>query len=581
MNRDKPTRPIWPSRKRSLDERRGKGQSALIRLRSQLDSAGREIGEQRAVVAAMERIADVLESNQPGPNVLFEIMEVVRAVTKTDAAQILLLEPDAQTLSLAADTHAPEKAGRVAIKLGQGLTGWAAEHRKPVVVAREPWADPRFMDYPGFEEREFQSLLCVPLISSGELLGVVNVRTRRVYNYSASEARILMRIAGQVARAIRYHTRVATLETRAQSYEAVSEVSQLIAGSPYLEEILQLLVSFTAERLNYKVVTVRLLDEQRGELVLRATQSENWAYRRKRSIKLGESFAGKAVLEKRIVTTEDVTTAQDYIGPELAAQQGLRSMACVPLVIGDKAIGVMTCYTDDKRPFARVELSALEALAKQAAVAIEHAKLQVRTTLMQEMHHRVKNSLQQIVSLLRLQLNEASHRTVSEVINDSLGRILAIASVHDLLSREDLDRVGIRQIGETLSQHLQQSLLLPGKRIQISVTGENFALSMNQATQVALILNELVQNAVEHGFKRHDEGEIHVSVTSDQDDVILRVSNSGDRLPSDFDMAIDSHLGLKIVRNLSKAIGGTFVLEMRFNWVVAEVIFPRDLTEEG
>lgn len=562
-------KPKWPSKRRSLMR-----DADLRRLQA-------AVHEHDAVIAALERIAHVLEQGDRGPEVLFEITEIARSVTRTDAAQIFLVDRESETLVLAADTQSPEKAGRVSIRIGQGLTGWAAEFRRPVSVGREPWNDPRYFEYPGLEERTFQSLLCVPLISAGELLGVVNVRTRRPYQYTANEARILSRIAEQVARAIRQQEKVATLETKAQRYEAVSEVSRLIASSPYLEEILQLLVSFTAERLNYKVVTVRLLDEQRGELVLRATQSESWAYRRKPSIRLGESFAGRALIEQRILTTEDVMEAPEYIGADLAAEQGLRSMACVPLVIGDKGIGVMTCYTEDKRAFSRVELAALEALAKQAAIAIEHAKLQVRTTLMQEMHHRVKNSLQQIVSLLRLQLAEGQHRSVPEVINDSLGRILAIANVHDLLSREDLDRIGIRALAETLAQYHQQSMLLPGKTIQIDVKGENFPLSVTQATQVALVMNELLQNAVEHGFQTHDEGEIHVFVGSDKDDVILRVANSGDRLPSDFDISVDSHLGLKIVKNLCKAIGGRFVMEMRFNWVVSEVIFPRDLTESA
>lgn len=581
MTYGKNPKPTWPSRRRTLWRRKGHPEPAVEALASDLDTAEKELLAHDAVVAAMERIAQAMESSEPGPEVLFEVMEIVRSITRTDAAQILLLEPDGQTLALAADTYAPEKVGRVAIKIGQGLTGWAAEYRRPVVVGKEPWNDPRFMDYPGFEERMFQSLLCVPLVAGGELLGVVNVRTRRAYSYHANEARILSRIAGQVARAIRQRSRVAVLETKAQRYEAVSEVSQVIAGSPYLEEILQLLVGFTAERLNYKVVTVRLLDEQRGELVLRATQSQSWAYRRKRSIKVGESFAGRALVEKRIITSEDVTTEEEYIGGDLAAAQGLRSMACVPLLIGEKAIGVMTCYTEELHQFSRVELAALEALAKQAAIAIEHAKLQVRTTLMQEMHHRVKNSLQQIVSLLRLQLSEAQHRTVPQVINDSLGRILAIANVHDLLSREDLDRVGIKEIADTLAQHQQQSLMHPGKSIHISVAGENFPLSVNQATQVALIINELIQNAAEHGFKTHDEGEVHIEVNSEGENAVIRVSNSGDRLPPDFDLSVDSHLGLKIVKNLAQAIGGKFTMEMRYNWVLAEVVFPRDETEQG
>jgi two-component sensor histidine kinase/putative methionine-R-sulfoxide reductase with GAF domain len=531
------------------------------------------------VVDALERIADVFEHNEPGAETLAEIAEIARSVTRTDAAHLFLLDAEG-FLRLAADTHAVEQVGRVAIRVGQGLTGWAAELRRPVVVAREPWTDSRYQEYPGFEERQFQSILCVPLIDEGDLIGVLDVRTRRAYGYDRNEARVLSRIADQVARAMRHQAKVSTLETKASRYEAVTEVTDVIAGSPYLEEILQLLVSFTAERLNYKVVTVRLLDEERDELVLRATQSESWAYRRKRSIRAGESFAGRALVEKRIITTTDVTRSPDYIGAELAEEQGLRSMACVPLIVGDKAIGVMTCYTGSEHQFSKVELSALEALAKQAAMSIEHAKLQVRTTLMQEMHHRVKNSLQQVVSLLRLELSEAGHRSVQQVINDSLARILAIANVHDLLSREDLDRVGIRDLASMLVQH-NRSMILPGKDIRINLKGENFALSVQQATQVALMLNEMLQNAIEHGFEDYTSGEIDVEIVKVQDDAIIRVQNDGKRLPEDFDSVIDAHLGLKIIKNLSKAIGGRFLLEMRYGRVTSEVMFPADLADVG
>jgi two-component sensor histidine kinase len=255
-------------------------------------------------------------------------------------------------------------------------------------------------------------------------------------------------------------------------------------------------------------------------------------------------------------------------------------MACVPLIVRDKAIGVMTCYTGSEHQFSRVELSALEVLAKQAAIAIEHAKLQVRTTLMQEMHHRVKNSLQQVVSLLRLELSEAGHRTVEQVINDSLARILAIANVHDLLSREDLDRVGILDLANTLVQH-NRSMVHQSKDIQILLKGENFALSVQQATQVALMLNEMLQNAIEHGFADFSAGSIDVEILRDQDDAIIRVKNDGKKLPEDFDSVIDAHLGLKIIGNLAKAVGGRFCLEMRFGRVTAEVIFPADLADVG
>ncbi|MFM9768183.1 histidine kinase dimerization/phosphoacceptor domain -containing protein, partial [Streptomyces scabiei] len=80
----------------------------------------------------------------------------------------------------------------------------------------------------------------------------------------------------------------------------------------------------------------------------------------------------------------------------------------------------LTCYTAEIRNFEQDEVDALETLAKQAAVSIEHAKLQVRHTLMQEMHHRVKNSLQQVASLLQLQARHGSYKSLQEALDDCL-----------------------------------------------------------------------------------------------------------------------------------------------------------------
>jgi two-component sensor histidine kinase len=313
--------------------------------------------------------------------------------------------------------------------------------------------------------------------------------------------------------------------------------------------------------------------------VLRATQAPAKAYQRKRAIKLGESIAGRTVVENRPVIVQDVQVEEDYIGHDLAVEQGLRSMICIPLTIQDRAVGVLSCYTSDIHTFGPDEIKALETLAKQAAVSIEHAKLQVRSTLMQEMHHRVKNNLQQIASLLRLQMRHSEYKSLEEALNDVLSRILAIASVHDLLSREDLDHVGLRSIAETLVQHQQASLIMPDKQIVFKVTGADVHLNMTQATQVALVLNELILNAVEHGFAESRAGEIHVNVEETDGEVAMWISNNGDKLPGGFDSSTDSHLGLQIVESLTRALGGRFSLKDVFGWTVAEVKFARRSAE--
>jgi two-component sensor histidine kinase len=492
----------------------------------------------------------------------------------------LFVRVQANTLLLRASTIAPEYAGRMRLGRGVGITGHVLQTAQPMVVPGRFERHPRFANYPGIDERGFQSAVCFPLPNDGgEPLGVALLRRRGPWRPGKAQLARIAAFCEEASFLLRAHRAVHTAASRLNRIGAVSEVASILASSPYLEEILQLLVNITARTFAYRVCTVRLLDERTNELVLRATQATMKAYQRKRAIRLGESIAGKAISERRPIAVMDVQVEEDYIGHDLAVEQGLRSMICVPLTIQDRAVGVLTCYTGEVREFAEDEVKSLETIAAQAAVSIEHAKLQVRHTLMQEMHHRVKNNLQQVASLLRLQLRHGHYRSIEEATNDSLNRILAIATVHDLLSREDLDHVGVRSIAETLVAHHAQSFLPPDRQIEFSVRGEDVRLNMTQATQVALVLNELIQNSIEHGFRVATQGEVHVNVETADGQVGIWVSNNGDQLPPGFDAQVASHLGLQIVANLSRALGGAFKLGERLGWTVAEVKFVRATSE--
>ncbi|MBX7134822.1 MAG: GAF domain-containing protein [Fimbriimonadaceae bacterium] len=508
---------------------------------------------------------------------LTDLAAQLQQALDSDDCDILLRAGD--LLVLRACTVAPEMVGRVRISKNVGLCGRVFREGKPIKIARDLTSHVDFAAYPGLDESEFESALLVPLASGESIRGVVNLRKRAPWSITATQVKEAEALAKVGATALALFEHAYEVGSQINRLGALSEVTKIITGSPYLEEILQLLVNITAQQFDYKVCTVRLLDEEHSELVLRATQSPAKAYQRKRAIKLGESIAGKAIEEKRSVVVPDVQLDEEYIGHDLAEEQGLHSMICVPLTIRGKPVGVMSCYTNEVRDFPPDEIEALETIAKQAAISIENAKLQVRHTLMQEMHHRVKNNLQQVVSLLRLQLRQSHYKSLEEALNDSIGRISAIASVHDLLSREDLDHVDILTISESLVQHQQQSFLLPDKRIFFLVRGDQVRLNMNQATQVVLVLNELIQNAVEHGFEHTDEGEIHITVEEKDEEIGVWVSNNGDTLPLDFDPAVAGHLGLQIVENLTRGLGGAFKISDRFGWTVAEVKFTRQAGE--
>ncbi len=166
--------------------------------------------------------------------------------------------------------------------------------------------------------------------------------------------------------------------------EAISKVANLIISGMYLEELLRLVVQVTAEIMNSKISSLMLLDPDKKELVVKATQSISEAYNKKPNIPLGEGIAGMVAQNNKPICILDVKTDPRYLNQDVAKKEGLCSLACVPLAVKGRVIGVLNCYTSKKHKFSKHELDLLTALANQAAIAIENAELDLRARSAEE-----------------------------------------------------------------------------------------------------------------------------------------------------------------------------------------------------
>ena len=548
-------------------------------INARLDLMQAELEEKRAEAEALRRVGEATGSAFDLEEMLKVAADIAIQITGTDSCQVYLFDTTKEELVLrATDESYANVVGKIRLKLGEGITGWVARERRPVQVPTKAWQDHRFKYFMEMQEGEYESLLSVPLLTRGEILGVINVRTRIPHEYSKNQVRLLSGIANQVAGAIERSRRYRQLERHAVQLHTLSEVSQAITSNMYLEELLQLFVTMTARTMGYKICTVMLVDHDKDELVIKATQSDNKEYTKKPNLKIGESVSGRAVAERRAITVLDVLQASEYIFPDIAQKAGVRSIASIPLMIKGEVIGVLNCYTERLHAFSKEELAILQALGTQAALAIEHAKLMVKSAVIQEMHHRIKNNLQQIVSLVRLEMRYSKFATVEEALNDTLNRILAISSVHELLTRDDLDLVSIKKLAESILTATQQSVVPPGKSITTEIEGDDFVLPLAQATSMALVLNELVQNAVEHGFRTLNDGKIKVQLKETEIKRRVAVINDGEKLPPNFKPDISHSLGLSIVETLVRGdLHGNFTLENAVydNGIIAIVEFPR------
>ena len=176
--------------------------------------------------------------------------------------------------------------------------------------------------------------------------------------------------------------------------------------------------------------------------------------------------------------------------------------------------------------------------------------LMSKDATIREIHHRVKNNLQTIASLLRLQRRRLESVEAREALAESERRIRSIAIVHETLSREAGDVVHFAEIVRPLVRVVEESVSSPDLSIRFTADGDAGDLPGEVATPLAVVLNELMQNAVDHAFEDRDKGEVHVQLGREGDTVIIDVTDDGRGLPDDFSLENATGLGLSIVKAL-------------------------------
>ncbi len=169
-----------------------------------------------------------------------------------------------------------------------------------------------------------------------------------------------------------------------------------------------------------------------------------------------------------------------------------------------------------------------------------------------EIHHRVKNNLQTVSSLLRLQGRRVEVPEAKQAIEESVRRIASIASVHEYLSRQGGDEIPLAEVVQPVLAMVTEALVSPDRPVDLRLVGQGPRVSAGIASSLAVIITELLQNAVEHGFPPPSIGGlVTIELISGTDELTVRVRDDGVGLAEDFDTERDSGLGLTIVRTLA------------------------------
>jgi len=466
-------------------------------------------------VDVRERHLRLLTETIEAVNSTLDLEEVLALVARkvadalgADACFVYLYDERTDELVLRAThgAHLAEMTRRPRMRPGEGITGTAAAERAPVMIPAQADLDPRFKSFPNLPEDDYESILAVPILARERLAGALNVRTLRPREFRQDEIGLLVAIAAQVAQTIVHAQLYGEAQRRVAELEALARISEAVSESLYLEESLEAIVKTTMEAVSAAGAALVLED---GKIA--------WP----------EGRAGAYAVR-------------------------------LPLRWKRRQIGELVCDRDT--PFTEEERALLSSIAHHAAVALEHGRAVMRGVLAQEIHHRVKNNLQTVASLLRLQAR-SENADPRKALEDSVNRILAIAAVHEVLTEQREEEVELAELLDRLRSMLVQGLAA-NKEVQSELA--SVSLAGSRATALALVFSELFQNALEHGGAA-----VRIELAQRNGELVLSIADDG--------RGIESHAsgtGLSIVKALVRdELQGRLDLHNE-GGTRAEVVFP-------
>ncbi|MBF0619812.1 MAG: GAF domain-containing protein [Candidatus Omnitrophica bacterium] len=329
-----------------------------------------------AELQVLRKIVDITTSEAGLDGVLAEVIKTVTEHVKADSVFIYLFDEAHQNLILrASKTSHKKELGCVSLKVGEGLTGWVAKNVQPLVIKEGAYNDPRFKAFDVLPEDRYEAFLALPITYKGKAIGVINLQYKKPYDPIPSAVDLLGMIARQVGGVIEHARLYSDIKTKAVQFDSLIKVSKTITSEKYLDEILNLIVLVTAEMLNSKICSIMLLDPKGAELAIKATQSLSDDYKKKANLRVDSSLTGEVIKTKKPLVVDDVRREKRYFYREIAVKEGLSSMLAVPMVVKDKAIGVINVYTKEPHAFTDEEIDILQMIANQAAVSVENTKL--------------------------------------------------------------------------------------------------------------------------------------------------------------------------------------------------------------
>jgi two-component sensor histidine kinase len=534
-------------------------------------------------LAALTNLAAVANSTLNFEQIARNTLQVGLESTGMDGGCIHLADSPRRQVNLYVAMGLPaELAEQVrAMGWGEGVIGTVVNSGQPAIYGDLNAEAPTLLSTA--IKHGFRALVVVPVKTRGEVLGAVCLISRRERAFTTDVVELVTAIGNQLGIALTNAKLYDRLVRENEKLNSVVYISSDSAQRLELEPMLKRIMIRAASLLKADAGYIVRFDNQAHESeVVAATAPLESLIGPRGPASRGLSGLVRDARQGRIFTGEEV--ARSGYSP-IYQQVAMRSALVVPLMARGEIIGTLTLVrkADSGSDFTREDLDLIEAFAGRAALAIDNAQLlkdlqnknRLLELLMDEAHHRIKNNLQMVSGLLQLQAEVAETGSAVEHLRAANARIQSIAQVHDLLSQDMPEKVDAHKLLGLITATLVSTVAGGEDKPPVTLEVDQLWLSSEQAVALALIVNELVSNALLHA--RPPTGEkllLRVTCRREGSTVRLTVHDNGGGFPQGRPDPATAGQGLRIIAQLAQVnLRGALEIGSRAGGVHAEVRF--------
>jgi GAF domain-containing protein len=324
-------------------------------------------------LTALSRVSDVLISTMDLRLLLDQALEQTVAVTGADTGSVMLIEPDTQRLRIVVSRGLADPIVEdTALAIGEGIAGYVVQMRKPLLIPSGD-VEPRLRLLN--PRAEIKSAMSVPIVHRTDALGVLNVaRVASSRHFTAQDLRLLTTIAGEVALGVQNVRLFDEITRRNEELMTLMTLGHQLNATLNLHEVMDIIVEQATAIFDADAVVLYVRDDRHDVLRARAYRFVGPSFARKVRGRIGHGLIGDVVESGQPAMLPDISKSKRLEYPEQHAQEGIKSMLCVPLRFSGQGLGALAVYARSPRRFEEHEVNTAMALAGQGAIAIHNAE---------------------------------------------------------------------------------------------------------------------------------------------------------------------------------------------------------------